>query len=141
VTSFILEQVNGVASILTFCLLVFLTFYLWDWLIYKHTSVWKALWVGLPPAIALAGVMYLEKMGTLMTRAVVWAWRMMSDGKIPFSGMEMFFLLLGALTTSAALLLMIRLLSRPRFGELPWVISLILAVGFVVISTGVHLWS
>lgn len=132
--NFILEQANGSTSILSFSLLVFLTFYLWDWLHYKNMNVWTALFVGLPPAIALALVLYLEKIGTLMTRAVVWAWRMAGAAK-PFTEIETDFLLGGALLTALGLLLMIRLLTMPRFGNWPWLASAGLTIAYLTVNT------
>jgi hypothetical protein len=135
--NFILEQANGSTSILTFALLVFLTFYLWDWLRYKKMNLWTALFVGLPPAIALAVILYLEKIGTLMTRSVVWVWRM-GGGKTPFTETETIFLLGGAVLTALGLLLMIRLLTSPRFGAWPWLASAGAAIAYLAVNTVLH---
>lgn len=138
--NFILEQINGAAALLTFCLLVFLTFYLWDWLKYKHTTPLRALLTGLPPAIALAAIIYLETFGTLVTRATVWSWRLSTRGTAPFTHAETGFLLLGAAVTSIAILLMIRLLTRSRFGNWPWMVSASIASGYALASLGLYLW-
>lgn len=138
--NFILEQVNAAASLLTFSLLIFLTFYLWDWLKYKGSTPWRALLVGLPPAIALAAILYLEKIGTITTRTVVWVWRALRGGAVPFSNIEMFFLLAGALLTSFAMLLMIRLLTKPRFGDWPWLASASVTCIYLAASTFAKVW-
>jgi hypothetical protein len=136
--NFILEQANGSTSVLTFALLVFLTFYLCDWLHYKKMNFLAAFFVGLPPAIALASILYLEKVGTLMTRLVALVWRMTGGGKTPFTLVQTYFLLAGAIVTAIGLLLMIRLLTMPRFGNWPWLVSAGLAGVFLVVNSVIH---
>lgn len=136
--NFILEQINGAASLLTFSLLLFLSFYLWDWLAYKHRTPWSAMLVGLPPAIALAAILYMEKIGTLMTRVVVWSWRTFREGNIPFNDVETGFLIGGAAITSMGLLLMIRLLTLPRFGNRAWVASAAITAAYLLATTIWH---
>lgn len=138
--NFILEQLNGATSILTFCLLVFLTFYLWDWLDYKSTTPLHAILIGLPPAIALAAILYIDKIGTLMTRATAWVWRMTTGGTVPFGAIETGFLIGGGAVTTVSTLLMINLLTRPRFGPWPWRASALLVGGYVTLSTLAFLW-
>lgn len=133
--NFILEQVNGVISLLTLSLLGFLTFYLWDWLNYRRTTPARAIARGLPLAIALASLLLLDKLGTLVVRATVWSWRTSTEGKVPFTETETIFLLLGASIISASLLLLVRLLTRPRFGDWPWVASPVVAAVYVVLTT------
>jgi hypothetical protein len=130
----ILEQVNGSVSILTFFFLCWCTHYLWDYLAYRKFSM-RSVFVGLPPAIALAMVLYLENTGTLLTRTTVWFWRFTSSGEQPFTDTQMGFLLAGAFLTAVGLLLMIRLLSRPRFGEWPWVASAAVCWAYVLLSS------
>lgn len=138
--NFVLEQVNAAASLLTISLLIFLTFYLWDWLVYKGRTPLRAILVGLPPAIALAAILYLEKIGTLLTRSVVWVWRAFRGGAVPFTGGEVFFLLSGAVITSIALLLTIRLLTRPRFGDWPWLASASVTCLYLATTTLIRVW-
>lgn len=138
--NFILEQINGAAALLTFCLLVFLTFYLWDWRVYKRPAKLRTLLVGLPPALALTCVIYLETLGTLITRATVWGWRLSTRGTAPFTSAQLAFLLLGACMTSAAILLMIRLLTSPRFGGWPWKLVALIVGGYVAVSVGLYAW-
>lgn len=138
--NFILEQLSGVASVLTFCLLVFLTFYLWDWLSYKHRSGWDALLIGLPPAIALAAILYLNEVGALMTRMVAWVWRAFYGGSVPLTSVQLGFIIGGTVISSTAILLMIRLLTMPRLGNWPWIASAISAAVYLVISMSIHWW-
>jgi hypothetical protein len=138
--NFILEQINGAAALLTFCLLVFLSFYLWDWRVYKRPARLRTLLTGLPPALALASIIYLETLGTLITRATVWGWRLSTRGTVPFTYLETSFLLLGAFMTSAGILLMIRLLTSPRFGGWPWKIAALISGGYVTTSVVLYLW-
>lgn len=129
-----LELINGVAVILTVCLLIFLTFYLGDWLAYKHRSGWDALLIGLPPAIALASLIYMNEVGIVMARLVGWVWRAFYNGAIPFTPMEVGFIIAGCLISSTAIIFMIRLLTLPRLGNWPWIASAIAAVVYVIFS-------
>lgn len=137
--NFILEQVNGSVALLTFFFLCFSSWYLWDFLAYRGFAMRAAL-VGLPPAVTLLLVMDVEKLGTLMTRSVIWGWRIMGGGLIPFSHAETTILLVGASLTAIGLLLLIRLLSRPYFGEWPWLVSGGISLAQIGISTAFHLW-
>lgn len=138
--NFVLEQVNAAAALLTFSLLVFLTFYLWDWLRYKGRTPFRALLIGLPPAIALAAILYLDKIGTMMNRMVIWVWRAFKGGAVPFNNIEMGFLLGSAVLTSLAMLLMIRLLTRPRFGDWPWLASASVTCIYLAVTTLIKVW-
>lgn len=136
--NFILEQVNGAASILTFSLLIVLTLYLLEWVDYKHKTTWQSILVGVPPAIALAFVLYVEKTGTLLTRMVVWTWRTFGHGDAPFTDTQTGFLVFGAVLTSVGLLLMIRLLTHYRSGNWPWVASASLVTAYLLVSSAAH---
>lgn len=136
--NFILEQINGSTSILTFFFLCWSSWYLWEFFEYRGTYSWRTVFVGLPPAIGLALILYLDKIGTLLTRATVWVWRATSGGTVPFTDEQTVFLLMGAVLTEVSILLLIRKLSHPRLGEWPWISSGIIAGAYVLVSILVH---
>jgi len=79
-------------------------------------------------------ILYVEKTGSFMTRAAVWVWRLTTGGIEPFTETEKGFLFAGSFLSGVGILLLIRILSRPRFGEWPWIASGIVAYGYVLTS-------
>lgn len=126
----LLEVTNGVWTILTFCALVVLTIYLVDgWR--RNELNWRDL-VSLPLAMALALSMHIQNAGTFISRGTIWFWRATTHGKIPLNDTYQVMLIIGAAVAAAGILLSIRLLSRPRFGDMPWMLSAGLVVLYVV---------
>lgn len=134
--NFTLEVINGSVSILTFFLLFFLSVYLAS-NIQREGFTWKSFfWMS--TAVSLVTALFIEKTGTLASRTVVWIWRT-QGGTLPFTKIEDFFLVIGALLTAIGLIMMIRVLSRPRFGNWPWMVSTIVALDYVGVETFIHL--
>jgi hypothetical protein len=134
--NFTLEIINGSISILTFFLLFFLSVYLVSH-IRREGFTWKTfLWMSTAASLVVA--LFIEKTGTLATRTVTWAWRS-RGGNLPFTSIEDFFLIVGAILTVIGLIMMIRVLSRPRFGNWPWMVSTIVALDYVGVETFIHL--
>lgn len=133
--NFVLETVNGVVAILTFFLLIFLTMYLFSELRRRHLA-WRALMMSLPIGMSLALALYVEKVGALLTRVVVWVWRRLGAGGAggPMSHVQLQAMLLGAVLMAIGLLMLIRVLSKPRFGNWPWIVSGCITVGYVAVS-------
>jgi hypothetical protein len=134
--NFTLEVINGSISILTFFLLFFLSVYLASH-IRREGFTWKSFfWMS--TAASLVVTLFIEKTGTLATRTVTWIWRS-RGGNLPFTSIENFFLVIGAVLTVIGLIMMIRVLSRPRFGNWPWMVSTIVALGYVGVESFTHL--
>jgi len=134
--NFTLEVINGSVSILTFFLLFFLSVYLTS-TIRREGFTWKSFfWVSTAASLVVA--LFIEKTGTLATRTVTWIWRA-RGGNLPFTEAQDFFLVLGAFFTAIGLIMMIRVLSRPRFGNWPWMVSTIVALDYVGVETFIHL--
>lgn len=134
--SFILELLNGTSSILVFFLLVWLSFHLYD----RHSEDGigiVASVLGMAGGVSLALYLYVEQAGLFLTRAVVFNWRI-NGAMYPFTFSQNIIFGLGAFMVSSGILLMIRLLSRPRFGEWPWVMTAAVTSLFVVIRTAIH---
>lgn len=136
--NFTLEQINGSVALLTFFFLCWCSFYLWEFFKYRGTYSWRTALVGLPPAIGLAVVLYVEKSGTLITRAVVWVWRWTTGGVELFTMSQQVFLFIGSALTAAGMLLLIRILTRPRLGEWPWIASGLVTAGYVLVSVAIR---
>lgn len=134
--NFILELINGSISILTFFLLLFLTIYL-KYDLHRANFTWKTFFLS-STAVSLVVAMFFDKIGTLMTRTVIWAWRV-KGGTIVLNGIEDLFLVTGAFFTALGSIMLIRVLSRPRFGNWPWLISALFVIGYVIVEIFFHL--
>jgi hypothetical protein len=131
--NFTLKVINGAITLLTISLLIFMTFYIVNAFKRRRLS-WRNLWFGLPISVSLAFIIYIDKLGALITRLVVWTWRNKGGDSSPFNTPETWWLFIGALVTGLGMLLMIRLLSRPRFGDWPWLASAAITTLYVVCS-------
>jgi hypothetical protein len=129
--NFTLEIINGSISILTFFLLFFLVVYLISDLKREGFSV-KVFFL-MSTAVSLVVALFVEKLGALTTRTVIWIWRA-HGGNLPFSTLEDILLVVGAVFTAAGLVMMIRVLSRPRFGEWPWIVSSVAALDYTALE-------
>ena len=131
--NFILETVNGVVLILSFPLLIVLTLYL----VAKYRQPDRPLRPVpgvLPVAISLASALLIDKLGVLLTRLAVWTWRRFGAGESggPMNEWQHYILLAGTVMSAIGCLWLIRILSRPMYGELPWSISTLLAGIYVL---------
>lgn len=134
--NFILEVINGSVSILTYFLLVFLAYYIAEDF-GKETFTWRNLFV-LSTAMALVIALFVEKTGTFLTRSVIWLWRM-TGGSVPFSVAENLILIVGAALTMMGLLMLIRILSRQRFGNWPWAFAAVIVFSYDAAAVITHL--
>ena len=136
--NFVLEQVNGSVWLLTLFFLCWCSHYIWQYVVYRGMG-WRAVFIGLPPAVGLVFIFYVEKVGTLLTRAVIWlGWPNITVGSL--TSAQSIILFTGSGMTGVGLVLLIRMLSRPQFGEWPWMASVGVSGAYVLISSIVHLW-
>lgn len=133
--NFTLELINGSIAILSFFLLFFLTTYLVSDIKREGFSFKTFFWMS--TAASLVVSLFIEKTGTFATRTVIWLWRT-NGGGVVFDQTQDFFLIFGSLLTTAGLVMMIRVLSRPRFGNWPWMVSTIVAIDYVTVETIIH---
>lgn len=142
--NFILETVNGVVLILSFTLLIVLTGYIVAKFREQKVPVHQVL-MSVPAAhtvLALALALYLDKLGVLMTRMAVWTWRRFGDGLVggPMNDAQIYLLMIGTPLSAIGLLWLVRILSRPRYGDWPWMVSSALATIYLVAAVARHLW-
>lgn len=131
--NFFLETLNGATSILLAVAIIFLSFYLLDQRRLQSLKWWEMI-VTPSPGIALALPMVVIKLGLLLTRGSLWIWRQFSDGgAMPMWQRDL--ALTGAVLTSIGLLWLLRVMSRARFGDWPWIISAMLVMIYVVANS------
>lgn len=132
-----LELLNGSAVILGTFLLVWLSFYIIDRYREEQMTMWSIL-CGVSGSISLAIYLYIEQTGIILTRAVIWNWRV-AGARYPLSHIQDLFFAFGGFLISLGILLIIRLLSRPRFGEWPWVVAAITTFSYIVVRALMYL--
>lgn len=124
-----LEILNGAWSILSLCLLVFLAVYfIGQWRAERLN--WKSWW-SLPLGMAVAISMFIQNTGGFGSRATVWWWRHFQPNA-PLSTLNIYSLILFAAIANIGALMVIRVFSRPRFGDGPWLASALLTTGYVI---------
>lgn len=134
--NFFLQVANGAIAMLTFFLLFFLFVYL-HYDIRRDGFKFKTFFL-MSTAASLVVTIAIEKLGTFFTRLAVWIWRG-HGGVDAFSTTENALFVLGAMLTAFGLVLMIRVLSRPRFGDWPWMFSVTMAAIYVVVECSIWL--
>ena len=135
--NFTLEVVNGVVAIDTFFFLIWCAAHLY-FEFQRRKLTWYFAIVGLP-SVAIVVAMFDEKLGMLISRLVIWLWRVRGATEA-LVDKEVVALVTGATVTSTGLLWMIAILSRPRFGEWPWRIATGVTLCYVVGSMVLHYW-
>lgn len=133
---YLLEILSGAWSILLLCFMVFLIVYLiGQWRENKLT--WKDLWA-LPLGMAVAFAMLVQSAGSFSSRATVWFWRHFQGGQ-PLSDLNIQALAISAFVAAIGILMMIRVFSRPRYGELPWIVSAAITAIYVLMAVMVRI--
>jgi hypothetical protein len=134
---FALEVVNGATVILGCFLIAWLSFHLYDMIHARGEVRIKSVLLGVAGGVSLAGYLLIEQVGIVLNRLMIWLWRM-SGAAIPFTDAQDTTFGLGAFLIGVGILLMIRLLSRPRFGEWPWIIAGIVTASYIATRTIIH---
>lgn len=125
----LLEIVNGNLAILRFEFLIFLAVYLYMAADEMKPRDW---FVALPLGMAVAVSMFFNNAGELGRNVVVWTWRVSTGGVVPLTDFQLGMLTAFASVAALGLLLMIRIFSRPFFGNFPWVFCAITVIGYTL---------
>ncbi|WP_187399363.1 hypothetical protein [Bradyrhizobium paxllaeri] len=116
--NFYLEMINGTSVILIAVLLAFLVTYIKAEL-HRRDLSWRDLF-DYPAGLSLALSITVAAFGFALTRGSLWVWRQFGSGE-QMSEWQLHLALIGSAITSLGILWMIRVLSRPRFGDWPWI--------------------
>lgn len=129
----LLDTMNGVITIMSAALIVILTAYL----ISRRREI-NFLAVSLPIGMSLALAIYVREMGSLLTRLVLWAWLRVGGVSLPATGIQASLMLIGAFGMIFGLLWLIAILSRPQWGDWPWLATAAAAIVYLFHAAG---WS
>ncbi|MCK1670325.1 hypothetical protein [Bradyrhizobium sp. 150] len=131
--NFYLEMINGSGAILLAIVLAFFTMYLVEQRRFRKLS-WRETFFKPPPGVALLMPMMAIKVGLLLSRGSLWIWRQFGNGgHMPAWQMDL--TLAGTAITSIGLLWLLRVISRARFGEWPWIASASVVLIYVVFNS------
>lgn len=136
--NFILETANGVVLILSFPLLMVLTIYLKRRFSHAPDHPVYQFKLAVPSAVSLAVALYVDKLGMLLTRLSVWTWRQFGAGVSggPMNEAQHHLLLVGTLLSAVGALWLIRVISRPMFGNWPWIASAVASIIYLIVALG-----
>lgn len=128
-----LEVLNGVGVILAVCFLVFLTIYLAR----EHKARnlrFRDWFFRLPPSMHLVVAIYVFDLGVVVRTSVIWIWRRFFDGG-DMSLTQLLLLLFGAGIIAIGSLCKIRAISKPSFGDWPWLASMGLVAIYLAVES------
>lgn len=127
-----LELINGAGAILDACFLLLIGFYL----VKEHRRRGLAFsdWLGgLPPSMHFAVAVAACDAGILLRTSSSWVWRRFYAAG-PFPSWLLALLILGGVGIVVGMLCKIRSISRPDYGDAPWLIALYALTIFLFLS-------
>lgn len=132
--SFTLEVINGDWALLAFILMLMCAFYLGHEMLARHISLWhpRSWEQGMRVATAIGAM----STGVFMTRIVIYSWRHYFEAAA-FSHVQAGTLIVGATIGTVGFVCAIREISKPLYGDWPWVLSIVLLAmmtGYTLIS-------
>lgn len=126
---YVLEILSGCWSILSICFLVFLISYLVGQ--YRENKLTaNDLW-SLPLGMVVAVSLVVQNFGSLTSRLTIWIWRHFYTGT-PLSMVELYALALSAFVAGIGTLMLIRVFSKPRYGDFPWIFSAAITAAYIL---------
>lgn len=131
---FLLEVLNGTWGVAAFSLGVVCWMYLFHEMI--SLAAWRP-WrwsQGMRVAINVS----LVAAGVWITRSVIYYWRHIGAAE-HFSSGQLYALIVGGAVGTVGFVLLIREISRPLFGNAPWILSLIALVAMTAYTVLYHL--
>lgn len=133
-----LELLNGAGMVLEFCFIGLMLMYLWRET--RRRGLAFADWIGgkLPPSMNLAIAVVVCDCGVWVRTIVIWAWREFYGGG-DFGNWQAAALVLGALLIVVGSLCKIRAVSKPDYGDGPWMLAAAATLAFVLASVLPHI--
>jgi len=116
----VLEIGNGLWTIISFYLVVFLAYHLVK--VGAQRKVWRKHRV--PLSIQLAVSVWIAALGVLVTRSLVWALRFVGGGELEMKSIETATFSLGIFIGLTGFMCILRVATRPMLGQWPWVSAL-----------------
>jgi hypothetical protein len=132
---YILEVLSGSWSILSLCFLIFLVVYLVGQ--YRDNELtYRDLW-GLPLGMVVAIALIVQNTGSFASRVTVWAWRHFHGGS-SLTSLNLTAMAISAFVAGVGTLMLIRVFSKPRYGDLPWMLLAAITAVYIVTAVWVR---
>jgi len=128
---YILEMANGIWTIVSVWLVIFLAYHLI--MVSAQRRIWRR-GLKIPLSIQLAIGIWIVCIGVLVTRAVVWVSRFSNDSFIELRGIETVSFVCGTLIGLAGFMCILRVITRPMLGQWPWLSAMGCCVIYVIWS-------
>lgn len=121
--NFAIETATSILLIISIYLAVAMTFYIST---KSHAS----------SLLAVIMAVYVDRVGTLLARLAVFAWRRFGTGEFggEMSLNEREVLLIGTVLSIIGTIWLIRILLRQKLGEWPWIVSVAISVLFMIFA-------
>lgn len=116
-----LELLNGAGVVLEFCFLSWMALYLWRESRRRNLKARDWLF-RLPPSMHLAVAIFVFDSGVWLRSAVIWMWRRFFHAA-DFSALQLGLLGVGGFVLVVGSLCKIRAITKPDFGNGPWLMS------------------
>lgn len=132
---FVLEVINGAWALLSIALMMVCAAYLYHELVSRRIAfAWRKRWTrGMRVSAAIATL----SLGIFVTRSTIYVWRHFFDGG-DFSKLQLSLLIFGAAIGALGFLCAIREISRPLYGNRPWLVMLFLLVTTTLLMLAGH---
>lgn len=132
-----LEVANGISALLCLCLLGWIIEHLrWE---LEHRRITWGMLTSLPSVAVVVSLMFYN-LGVLLTRGVIWWWRLTTDGRVAYTSTQNSIFIIGSMLTATGLLWLIAILSKPRYGDWPWRACILLVSFYVTASIIYHVF-
>ena len=129
--SFMLDLFNAESALLSLIFLAFLFFYLRRERKKRGLKVRDYFLLRIPPAMALACAIFVYDLGALIRSGGIFAWRQVY-GHAPFNSRQLIYLTIGAVLMTLGGLYKISAITRPAYGNWPWLMSLVAFMLYIV---------
>lgn len=131
-----LELLNGAGMVLEFCFLSWVAVYLWRET-RRRGLTWRDWFFRMPPSMHLAVAIMVFDGGVFMRSSVIWIWRRYL-GAGDFSVLQLSLLGYGGMLIVVGSLCKIRAISKPDYGDGPWLISAGAVAAFLLATVIFH---
>ena len=132
----LLAVINGVWGLLAFALALVTVVYVYQEGTERRLTIRQWLF-GMPLGMRVAVAIMIIAFGVVLTRGTIWVWRTLYGGG-PFTQTMLALLLTGAVLGAVGFLCAIREISKPLYGDWPWLAALVACAGFLTFSIWIH---
>lgn len=128
-----LELLNGAGTVVSAFFLASMVRYLWNETIRRKLGVRQWLTMSLPPSMNFGAAVVLFDVGVWVRSVDIWIWRRFF-GAGDFNALQLIILVAGAFAIVLGGLCKVRAITRPDFGDGPWLAAAATTAAFLVLT-------